>query len=115
MEYTIRPRSVSLDDSYDVIVAGGGPAGVAAAYSAAREGARVLLLEATGALGGMSTMGMVPAWCPYSDGERIVYGGIAERMLMAGKDETRFVDPKMVNWGADKPGDDEAPVRRPDD
>lgn len=98
MEYTIRPRSVSLDDSYDVIVAGGGPAGVAAAYSAAREGAKVLLLEATGALGGMSTMGMVPAWCPYSDGERIVYGGIAERMLMAGKDETRFVDPKMVNW-----------------
>ena len=65
MEYTIRPRSVSLDDSYDVIVAGGGPAGVAAAYSAAREGAKVLLLEATGALGGMSTMGMVPAWCPY--------------------------------------------------
>ena len=51
MEYTIRPRSVSLDDSYDVIVAGGGPAGVAAAYSAAREGAKVLLLEATGALG----------------------------------------------------------------
>ena len=47
-------REVNFDDSYDVIVAGGGPAGVAAACSAAREGAKTLLIEATGALGATS-------------------------------------------------------------
>lgn len=37
---------------YDIIVVGGGFAGVAAAVSAAREGAKVLLLEKSGFLGG---------------------------------------------------------------
>jgi hypothetical protein len=42
---------------YEVIVAGGGPAGIAAAVSAARSGARVLLLEGHGCLGGVWTAG----------------------------------------------------------
>jgi len=42
---------------YDVIVCGGGTAGCAAAIAAAREGARVLLLEASPFLGGMLTEG----------------------------------------------------------
>lgn len=46
---------------YDVIVAGGGPAGVPAAVQAARQGARVLLLESNGCLGGVWTAGML-AW-----------------------------------------------------
>ena len=41
----------------DVIVAGGGPAGVCAAVAAARSGANTLLLEAGGCLGGMWTAG----------------------------------------------------------
>ena len=44
---------------YDVIVAGGGPAGVAAAVSAARLGAKTALIERFGILGGMLTSGMV--------------------------------------------------------
>lgn len=91
-------RELSFVDSYDVIVAGGGPAGVAATYSAAREGAKTLLIEATGALGGMSTMGLVPAWCPFSDGEKVVYRGLAERILTAGKACTPFVNPDSLNW-----------------
>ena len=39
--------------SYDVIVAGGGPAGIAAAVSAARLGAKTALIERYGLLGGM--------------------------------------------------------------
>ncbi len=66
--------------SYDVVIAGGGPSGCAAATAAAREGARTLLIEATGVLGGMGTSGFVPCWTPYSDGKRIIYGGIAERV-----------------------------------
>ena len=44
---------------YDVIVAGGGMAGVAAAVSAARQGCSVLLIEQTGSLGGQGTNGNV--------------------------------------------------------
>ncbi|MAX27073.1 MAG: FAD-dependent oxidoreductase [Phycisphaeraceae bacterium] len=81
MEYQLTQRSLPLDDSWDVIVVGGGPAGCSAAASAAREGAKTLLLEATGALGGMGTSGLVPAWCPFTDKQQIIYGGIAERVL----------------------------------
>ncbi|HIX91772.1 MAG TPA: FAD-dependent oxidoreductase [Firmicutes bacterium] len=98
MSYTLKPREIPMHDGYDVIVVGGGPAGVAAAYSAAREGANTLLIEATGALGGMSTMGMVPAWCPFSDKEKIIYRGLAERIFNAGKAQTPFVDPKRLDW-----------------
>ena len=41
-------RDVPVEDGYDVLVAGGGPAGSAAAICAARLGAKVLLVEATG-------------------------------------------------------------------
>lgn len=44
---------------YDVIVAGGGPAGVCAAVAAARQGARTALIERYGILGGMLTSGYV--------------------------------------------------------
>ena len=49
--------------TYDVIVAGGGPAGVGAALAAARAGVKTLLVEQYGFLGGMWTAGMViPIW-----------------------------------------------------
>ncbi|MBO4368237.1 MAG: FAD-dependent oxidoreductase [Clostridia bacterium] len=44
---------------YDVVVAGAGPAGICAAVSAARAGARVALLERFGMIGGMLTSGAV--------------------------------------------------------
>lgn len=44
---------------YDVIVVGGGTAGTAAAIAAARRGAKTLLVEKSGALGGSSTLGLV--------------------------------------------------------
>lgn len=49
----------SYSHSYDVIVAGGGPAGIAAAVSSARLGARTALIERFGVLGGMLTSGHV--------------------------------------------------------
>lgn len=51
--------SDSFSRQYDVIVCGGGPAGIGAAYSAASAGARTLLLEASGRLGGMAVQAMV--------------------------------------------------------
>ena len=52
---------------YDVIVAGGGPAGILAAIAAARMGAKTLLVEAGSAVGGMATLGMVSKFAPFSD------------------------------------------------
>ena len=50
-------REVPIAGEADVIVCGGGPAGVAAAVAAARKGARTLLLEVHGCLGGVWTAG----------------------------------------------------------
>ncbi|NHN31414.1 FAD-dependent oxidoreductase [Paenibacillus agricola] len=57
-------RSVSVYASADVIVIGGGPAGTAAAINAARCGKKVILLERSGQLGGMGTLGNVSVFMP---------------------------------------------------
>ncbi|MGI5857396.1 MAG: FAD-dependent oxidoreductase [Candidatus Merdivicinus sp.] len=72
---------VPVRGEYDVIVVGGGPAGCTAAIGSAREGRSTLLIEATTALGGMGTMGLVPAWCPFSDKEKIIYRGLAGKIF----------------------------------
>lgn len=52
-------RSLPVYGEFDVVVIGGGPAGLAASVSAARHGARTLLVERYGFLGGMGTAGGV--------------------------------------------------------
>ena len=47
---------------YDCLIGGGGPAGIAAAISAARSGLKVLLVEGNGCLGGTATAGALPFW-----------------------------------------------------
>lgn len=76
---------IPVYDGWDVIVVGGGPSGCAAATAAAREGAKTLLMEGTGALGGMGTSGLLNVWCPFTDGEKIIYKGIAERVFSESK------------------------------
>ncbi len=56
----------------DVLVCGGGPAGIGAALAAARTGVRTMLLEKGLCLGGMGTSGMVNRLGPYHDQEKIV-------------------------------------------
>ncbi len=80
-----KKMTVKNGDPWDVIVVGGGPAGCAAATAAAREGANVLLIEGTGALGGMGTSGLLNAWCPFTDKEKIIYKGIAEKVFQESK------------------------------
>ncbi len=50
---------IKSEKTYDVIVVGSGPAGVAAAIMAGRNGMKTLLLESQGRVGGMSTAGMM--------------------------------------------------------
>ncbi len=52
LEYS---KTLSLLDSYEVIVCGGGPSGIPAALAARRAGMKTLLIEATGQLGGVGT------------------------------------------------------------
>jgi hypothetical protein len=52
-------RNLLITDNVDVIVCGGGPAGVSAAISAARSGAKVRLFEVHGCLGGVWTAGLL--------------------------------------------------------
>jgi flavin-dependent dehydrogenase len=61
VDRTIREpvRQTAVFGSFDVVVVGGGPAGLAAATAAARNGADVLIIERYGFLGGMGTAGGV--------------------------------------------------------
>ena len=69
-------RALPVKHSCDVLVAGGGLAGSAAAVAAARNGARVVLIDKACALGGLATLGIVTIWLPLCDGRgRQVSGG----------------------------------------
>lgn len=60
--YYEEERELEIRGEYDVIVAGSGPAGTAAAIAAGRRGMRVLLIEALGRVGGISTSGLMSHW-----------------------------------------------------
>lgn len=90
--------SIPVDSNWDVIVVGGGPSGCTAAIASAREGARTLLIEATGVLGGMGTSGMVPCWCPFTDGEKIIYRGLAEKIFNASRKGVPHVPADRIDW-----------------
>lgn len=74
-------REIPVEEGFDLIVAGGGPGGAAAAICAARLGAKVLLIEATGCLGGMGTSGLVTSFNPMADGERMLVGGLMREIV----------------------------------
>lgn len=67
---------------FDVVVAGGGPAGINAAIAAGREGAKTLLVERYGFLGGMSTVALVYPWMTFhTETGRQVIKGIAQEIV----------------------------------
>ena len=67
----------------DVVVVGGGPAGVCAAVAAARHGAKVLVVEHGNCLGGMATQGVVGPFmtCYDKSGERQIILGLFEEIV----------------------------------
>lgn len=75
-------RELTVAECVDVVVAGGGVAGVAAALASARTGAKTVLLEKECALGGLATLGLVIMYLPLCDGYgHQVIGGISEELL----------------------------------
>lgn len=75
-------KQAAQTERYDVAVLGGGPAGIAAAISAARSGAKTLLVERYGFLGGMSTAALVYPWMTFhsASGEQVIRG-IAQEIV----------------------------------
>lgn len=65
----------------DVFIAGGGPAGIAAAVTAARNGCRVFAIEKEQCFGGAATSAGVPAFMRFSDGVNFVAGGIGREIF----------------------------------
>jgi hypothetical protein len=68
-------------DKCDVLVVGGGPGGVPAAAAAARMGARAVLVEHYGFLGGMATAGLVNPYMDYWAGRRQLSRGIFAEII----------------------------------
>ncbi|WP_243354878.1 FAD-dependent oxidoreductase [Bacillus litorisediminis] len=67
---------------FDVVVAGGGPAGINAAIASGRAGAKTLLIERYGFLGGMSTVALVYPWMTFHTSSGIqVIKGIAQEIV----------------------------------
>lgn len=60
--YTEPARTIPVAAETEVLIAGGGPAGIGAALGAARAGAKVMIVEQSNALGGMATGGMMSHW-----------------------------------------------------
>lgn len=75
-------RKIPVTEECDVLVCGGGIAGVSAALAAARNGARTILIEREYLLGGLATLGLVTIYLPLCDGKgHQVSFGIAEELL----------------------------------
>lgn len=75
-------KKLPVKKEYDVIVCGGGVAGVAAAVSAAKNGCATLLLEKSNILGGLGTLGLINLFVPMCNGrgKQIIFG-LAEKWL----------------------------------
>ncbi len=102
-----------MRERYDLIVAGGGISGVAAAVTAAQKGLKVLLIEQSGMLGGMGTSGLVTMMMTsrrwfYGFGKKLINKMIAEG-------NARYVENPPVKGYDYYPFDAEAMKRELDD
>jgi hypothetical protein len=103
MTNTIREpaRDTQVIYEADVVVVGGGPGGIGAAVSAARNGARTVLVERYGYLGGMGTGGLVtiiPQLADYTGKQQIA--GITQEWIDRLAVKNAVDMPKKEHWGS---------------
>ncbi|HEY3189386.1 MAG TPA: FAD-dependent oxidoreductase [Solirubrobacteraceae bacterium] len=95
-------RTTPVVDESDVLVVGGGPAGVSAAVAAARSGARVTLIERYPHLGGMASGGMVLVLDDMVNGDEVtttgLVGELIERLEKLGLAVSPPPEDRRVGW-----------------
>ena len=98
-------REISVCREADVVVVGGGPAGVGAAIASARNGARTILVERYGHLGGMASGGLVILIPHLSGGtkERQIQGICQEIIDRLDQVEGGVLHPRYEDLGSSKP------------
>ncbi len=95
-------KSLTPKAHFDVIVCGGGVAGVAAAITASKQGKSVLLMEKSNILGGLATLGLINLFVPMCNGrgKQIIFG-LAEKWI---RDSAKYgYDTIPEEWKAGEP------------
>jgi hypothetical protein len=97
-------RDIPVIGRPDVLVVGAGSAGVAAALAAARSGADTWLIEGSGFLGGLATVGLINLLLTLDDGAGTqVVAGLCQEFVdrLVSRDAARFPPPER--WGSEDP------------
>jgi hypothetical protein len=99
-------REIPVVREADVLVVGGGPAGIGAAVGAARAGARTVLVERYGFLGGNATAALVgPFMTSFSnDGSRQIIGGVFDELIRRMETVGGAIHPEKVRSGSAEAG-----------
>jgi len=94
-------KEIPIMNRTDVVVVGGGPAGMCAAIAAAREGVSVILVEQGGFCGGMATRGLVGPFmtCYDSKGENMIIRGLFEEIVNRMVERGWAIHPAEVHAG----------------
>ena len=99
-------KDVPVAAETDVLVVGGGPAGIAAAVASGRTGAKTVLVERFGFLGGNATAGLVgPFMTSYSqDGKIQLIKGVFEELVERAEALGGAIHPREVEGGSEYAG-----------
>lgn len=98
MDSRVYHGRIGVSADWDVVVVGGGPGGCAAAVAAAPRGGENAAAGGDRCRRRHGHRGAGSRLVPVSDGEKIIYRGIAETVFRRAKAGLRHVDEKLLNW-----------------
>ncbi len=95
-------RHIPSIKKFDIIVCGGGPAGIAAAISAARTGAKTALIEMYGCLGGVWTSGLLSNLIDYQNKPGIMKELVHRLEKSDAQYSAKVYDAELMKWVLDQ-------------